>query len=164
MPIQASEIKIYKSLSGVSLGGAITATEIVSGVLNNLFDNVTSAEALNGDTEYRCIYVKNTNPTIDLTNAKVFISADTASPDTSFEIGLGTSGKNTVEQTIPSEGSVPVGIVFSAPTTAATGLDIGVLEKNGGYFPIWLKRKINANASAASADTVSIAIFGETSV
>jgi hypothetical protein len=43
-----------------SLGGVMSSTAVGS---NTLFDTVSAAEALSGDTEYRCYYVKNTNAT-----------------------------------------------------------------------------------------------------
>jgi len=45
----------------LSLGGAISATLITDNVINNLFDNVSTAESLAGMTDYRCIAIKNEN-------------------------------------------------------------------------------------------------------
>ena len=61
----ANEIKFY--LSGgasntnpfASIGGSISNTEIVNGLLNNLWSDVSEADSSNGITDHRVIYVKN---------------------------------------------------------------------------------------------------------
>ncbi|QIW90290.1 hypothetical protein OLCHANIL_00207 [Vibrio phage V05] len=75
MPIVTGDLKFKKSLHVVaagpgngnthdleidSLGGGISATELVSGELHGLFDAVPSAEAASGRVEYRLIYVQKT--------------------------------------------------------------------------------------------------------
>lgn len=163
MPIVSNEIKLFKSSSGVGLGGAISATEIVSGSLNNLFDDVSSAEALAGATEYRCFYVKNTNAIISLLNTKAFIATNTPSADTNIQIGLGTAGIGVTEQTVPSETTAPSGVVFSDSCVSyATGLAIGTLPNNGGYMAVWVKRVVSAAAAAVNSDAVTLTIKGET--
>ena len=53
-------------------------------------DNVSSGEASAGDTEYRCVYVKNNHGSLTLTSPKVWIQANTPSGGTAVEISLGT--------------------------------------------------------------------------
>ena len=61
----ANEIKFY--LSGgssntnpfQSIGGSISNTEIINGLLNNLWSDVSESDASNGVTDHRVIYVKN---------------------------------------------------------------------------------------------------------
>lgn len=163
MPITATDIKYYKSSSGVGLGGPISASEIVSGVLNNIFDNVSSVEATDGDVEYRCIYVKNTHVSLVLQAARVFIEYNTSSPDTDLEIGLDPAGINGTAVVVVSEGIAPVGVSFSNPVDFANGLVIGDITANGGYQAIWLKRTVNAGASALASDSATLRVQGETS-
>jgi len=62
MPIAGTDLIAYKSLNANSDGGAIdTSRPITSGVLDNLFDDITGAEATTGGTDYRKYYAKNTN-------------------------------------------------------------------------------------------------------
>ena len=64
MTVKASLIKFYQCAvwtEGVAHGGAIGAVEIASGALNNIFDDISDAERVAGDVDYRKIYVKNTN-------------------------------------------------------------------------------------------------------
>lgn len=164
MPILANEIKYFKSSSGVGLGGAISATQITTGVLNNLFDDVSSAEGVTGKTEYRCFYVKNTNATIDLISAIIFIATNTASADTEMTIGLGTAAIDATEQTIPNEATAPAGVVFDLAEDVANALAIGTLTANGSYKSIWVKRVVDAGAVAAASDSATFTTQGETTV
>jgi len=46
-----------------SIGGEPSSSPIASGVLNNLFDDITSSQAVSGSEDYRCIYVFNDGET-----------------------------------------------------------------------------------------------------
>lgn len=82
---------MYKSAGSNSTGGAITVTAISNGTLNNLFDDVTAAEASAGATEYRKGFWKNNNASITLRNTWAWRSADTTSPHDELYLGLGTA-------------------------------------------------------------------------
>lgn len=167
MPIVANDIKFY--LSGgagntdvnASLGGAKSSTEITTATLHNLFDQVSSAESSAGDTEYRCIYVENTHGTLTLQNAAAYISSNTPSGDTTLDIGLGTAGIDTQEQTVADESTAPSGVTFSAPATLGAGLSIGNLAA-GSYMAIWLRRTVNSSAAAYSNDGATVNVGGDT--
>lgn len=161
MPIAAADIKYY--LSGgaansdpaLSLGGAISNTEVAA---NALFDDVSSAEASAGDTEYRCIYVKNTHATITLTVPKAFIQANTTS--NRIAIALAGEGLNVAAEAVANESTAPVGETFSQPADYATGLAMVDIPP-GGYHGIWVRRVIPA-AAVAATDTYTIRVQGET--
>lgn len=161
MPIVATDIKYY--LSGgaanadpmLSLGGAISTTEIAA---NTLFDDVPSAEASAGDTEYRCIYVKNTHATITLTVPKAFIQANTVG--NRIAIALAGEGLSLAAEAVANENTAPVGEVFSQPIDYASGLAMVDIPP-GGYHGIWVRRTIPASAAAAT-DTFTLRVQGET--
>lgn len=69
-----------------SLGGDPSISPIVNNTLNNLFDDVTAEEALDGIENYRCIYIFNDGDTT-IWNVKLFIFADEAA-GASMEIGI----------------------------------------------------------------------------
>jgi len=69
-----------------SLGGQSSATPVVSGNLNNLFDDVTADEGEAGSEEYRCIYIYNDGDTA-IYNCRVWIASETESGATA-EIGV----------------------------------------------------------------------------
>ena len=91
MTVLTTDIVYYKSSDSGSVGGAISATTITSGVLNNLWDDVPASEALAGATEYRKIFVKNTNGSDSLLYAILWRNVDTLSSDDEIQIGIGTA-------------------------------------------------------------------------
>ena len=167
MPIVAGDIDYH--LSGgagntdpsASLGGVISTTQITDASLHNVFDVVSSAEASAGDTEYRCIYVKNAHGSLTLQNAKVWIETQTPSGDTSVEIALAGEGVNGTAETIANESTAPSGESFSAPASEGAGLTIGDIPA-GQSQAIWIKRIVSATASAYSSDSVVIRVKGDT--
>ena len=141
--------------TAASLGGVKSST-----AASNYFDDVSSAEASAGDTEYRCVYVHNAHATLTLIGAKVFIQANTPSSDTDVAIGLGSSAINGTEQTVANESTAPTGVSFSAPTTFAGGLAIGDLAA-GAHKAVWVRRTVNAGAAAYS-DSFTLRVQGDT--
>lgn len=162
MPIVASDIK-YKLSGGasnadplLSLGGAISTADAPAGI----FDDVASAEAAAGDTEYRCVYVKNTHATLTYQGAKIWIQTQTPSADTDVAIALGGEGLNGTAETVANENTAPVGETFSAPSSFAGGLTIGNLAP-GDSYPVWVRRTVTAAAAVAS-DSFTLRVQGDT--
>lgn len=139
-----------------SLGGAKSSTAASA----SIYDDVTSAEASSGDTEYRCIYVHNNHGTLTYLGSKVWIQTNTPSADTDVAIGLGTSAVNGTEQTVADENTAPSGVTFSAPTSFAGGLSIGDIPA-GQHKAVWIRRTINAGAAVAS-DSFTLRVQGDT--
>lgn len=167
MPIVSADIKCY--LSGgasntdvnASIGGAKSTTEFTTGNLHNLFDLVDGVEGSAGDIEYRCLYVENTHSTLTLQDAALFIPTNTPSTDTSADVGLGAAAIDATETAIADEDTAPSGVTFSAPTTLATGLSIGDLAP-GEHKAFWIRRTVNAGASAYNNDDVTWTVSGNT--
>lgn len=169
MAIVAGDLKYY--LSGgsgntdpnASLGGAISTTEVSGTSLNNIFDNVSGSESEAGDTEYRCIYLKNTHGSLTLQTARTYFSDVTTDENANIAIamGLGSSGDNGTEQTIANENTAPTSVTFSTPTDYAGGLSLGNLV-NGHFYPVWLRRITTAGAVATNGVDATIAFKGET--
>lgn len=166
IPITSSDIKEYKSTQtsgGIdSLGGAITATEINDNTTHNLWDIVSSAESSAGDTEYRCVYVKNTHGSLTLQSAKVWIQTNTPSTDTAVEIGLGSSAVNGTEQTVANENTAPTSVTFGTANGEGNALSIGNIP-SGQHKAVWIKRIVSANAAAYTDDSYVISYSGDTS-
>jgi len=166
MPITSSDIE-YRLSGGASnadgnaaLGGVISANA-VSASLHALFDRVTGAEALVGDVEYRCIYIRNSHATLTLYGAVVWLSANTPSSYTSIDIALGSAAVNGEEQTVSDEATAPTGVSFSAPASYAAGLAIGDIPA-GQHKAVWLRRTVGAAAAAYTGDSFTLAVMGET--
>ena len=84
MPIARSELKQYKSetVDDSSLnGGIIGVVPVISGVLNNVFPNVSKAERAAGLATYRKIFIKNTNLLLGLIAPFAWIDVITAADD-----------------------------------------------------------------------------------
>lgn len=146
----AAAIQYYKSTKTGSLGGAITVNEVTSALLSELFGNTTSQEAIDGKTEYVCIYIKNTGNAL-AEAVKQWILSNTPSADTEDAIGLGSSGLNGVEQEIANKNSAPVGVTFSAAANEAACLNFPDLAATD-FHAIWVRRITQPNASAIAID------------
>lgn len=162
MPIASSDIK-YRLSGGsgntdpdLSLGGVKSSTDTPA----DIFDDVISAESSTGDTEYRCIYIHNAHATLTLQNSVVWLQANTASADTTIDIGLGSAGINGTEQTVANESTAPTSVTFSAPSSFGAALAIGNLPPSQ-HKAVWMRRTVNASASA-STDTFTLRVQGDT--
>ncbi|CAM0000958.1 hypothetical protein VPHD480_0435 [Vibrio phage D480] len=180
MAIIAGDLKFKRSLHTVaasvgngnthdsevdSLGGGVSAVELVSNQLHDLFDAVPSAESAAGRVEYRCFYVQNEHASLTLYDSKVFISNNTASVDSLIEIALDPVAVNGEDSSIllddeTDSGSHLTALTFVDAPSFESGLDIGNLAA-GEQRAIWIKRTINAGAAAAAEDA-TIAIRGDT--
>lgn len=139
-------------------GGVITKTK----TFNSIFDDVSGAEAAAGDTEYRCIYVKNAHATLSLTTAKIWIEANTTGNE--IYIGLDLAGKNATADTVADESTAPdPAVTFSKDCTSyATGLSLGDMAA-GEYYGIWIKRVIASSKAATDDDNFTLKVQGDTS-
>ena len=139
--------------SGASdIGGAIGAA-LTDDELHNLWDAVSSGDASTGDTEYRCVYVKNTHGSISVANTAVQIGSQPT--ESNFEIALGAAGKNGTETAVANENTAP-----ATPSFGTGPISIGTLAA-GDNYPIWIKRIVPAGAGAATPDSGVLHILGD---
>lgn len=177
MPIAASDILFkYSTTAGTagnsnpgtaagSLGKYISTTEITSGVLNNLFDDVTGDENAASDVEYRCFFVHNNHGSLTWQNVVVWINAEVAggadtaiAVDTTAASAIGSASAQALE--IADEDTAPSGLTFSSPTSKGTGLAVGDIQ--AGYCKaIWVRRTAT-NSSALSNDGATLRVEGDT--
>lgn len=165
MAVIATDIKFYHSGGAAnadpnaSLGGAKSSVEITDATLQNLFDNVSSAEAAAGNTNYRCLYVQNTNGVDTLTAALTFFAAIPAV--TGIAMGLDPAGINGTATTIATEDDAPAGVSFTTPQDAGSALPIGNLTA-GDFQAIWLRRIVAPGASSNPLDSTQVRVQGDT--
>jgi len=193
MSVQSSDIKFYLTGAGsdggvqadpdASLGAYRSSTEITSAEVNNLFDNISSAEASAGDTDYRCICVKN-NSLETLFNVIAWIYAEN-DPDSIQQFSYAVETPATADltdgyaQTIGDEDTPP-----SVNTTGEVGTGSGIsnwsnaTSKATGVSPeqgahdddldqseiifIWLRRVISSSAPARTGLSATMRIEGDT--
>src|SRR3954466_9212749 len=154
MPIASSDIKYRYSVAAAAgnttvgtaagnLGDQISTTDITSARLDNLSDDVSSAEAVAGDVEYRPFFVINDHATLTYSGSAVSIQSQTGSAPV-FTIGLdppATNAKGSASAhagTNAGKATAPAGVAFSAGP-----LTIGDLAP-GQVKAVWVKRTVTA--------------------
>ena len=170
MAIAASDIKLRISGANASAtdpngsyGGAMSTVSggiIVTNVLNNDMDDITSAEASSGITIYHNYYYKNEHGSLTYISPKFYIDTQTNSGDTSVAMALVDEAKNVATARLTNETTVPGGsVTFTTPANYAGGLAIGSLDA-GDYRGIWVKYIVGSSASAV-LDAYTLGIQGD---
>ena len=154
MGLSPSNIKFYQCTTwaeGGSHGGDIDlANEITSGADQNIFDDVSNAERVAGDTEYRKIFVKNEN-TDTWAAVKLWIESFTPATNDEVSIKLGTNaGVQSVE-------GVAAGYVSPDSKSHGDVLNIGDLAQNA-YKAIWIKRIVSAAGDGYTANAFTLTL------
>lgn len=163
MPILSTDI-LYRLSGGsgntdqnASLGGIKSTTTVASSAI---FDDVSSAESLAGDTEYRCVYVHNNHGSLTMQDTKIWIEANTPSATTDIAIALGGEGLNGTAETVANENTAPSGETFSSPANEGAALSMGNIPF-GQHYPVWIRRTVNAG-TAAAADSFTLRVKCDT--
>ncbi|RLG01218.1 hypothetical protein DRN58_02220 [Thermococci archaeon] len=146
-----------------SLGGVMSGTEVSSSPMNNLFDNVSPAEASSGDTEYRAIDIYNSGDTT-ATEVAIYMSTETSSPDTQIDLGYDSAGAHASDWNGPSitdEGDTPAdsggGNISFAHHTSGNKLTLPDIPA-GQAVRVWLKRIVSAGAGNTSSDQGTLTV------
>ena len=162
-PLLESHIKIL--LSGgaentdlsLSKGGVVSGTELINNVPLNLFDKITTDEAVNGITDHRCLYIKNTHSTKTALKCRLFIESNTTSAATEVFFGIGSSGINKDETTLQQDTNDPPAVIFTKISEVPTVANIGDLPPNS-RIGIWIKWVTNAGAETIPDDICIFAL------
>jgi len=147
------------SASG-SLGDQVATNGPTTAVANDVFDDVSPAEASAGATDYRCLFGLNNHATLTLLSAQLSIASQTSGGAT-ITIGLDPAGitakgsGSAQAATIANESTAPAGVTFSAGPLA-----VGDLAP-GQVFGFWLKR-VTPPGSTVQADGAVLSIDGTT--
>jgi len=174
MPLSSLDIVFYYSDAAtgpsnntLSLGGTISGSTITDALANNIYDDVTGDESSAGDTEYRGIYVKDTNSIYTMINPKIWIDgylraasgADTISiAKSTFSLNSNTMGVCADESSAPNE--TVSWVTEGAPSSTIDWA--GETLTAGNYFGIWLRREVPASASAYTDRSCTLKIQAET--
>jgi hypothetical protein len=157
MPLSSGDFVVRLSggagnaVGNASLGGA-KSSNAASSSIDALFDQVSAAEAVAGDVEYRCVYLHNAG-SVDMLDPVVWIAANTPLAGSVLAIGVGTAAINDTEQTVANESTAPAGVTFSEPASQGAGLALGSPIPAGQHKAIWLRRTITAGAGNSANDT-----------
>jgi hypothetical protein len=172
MSVTASDMYLRYSVSAAagnttagtaatSLGDQLSTTAITTATMNNLFDDISAAEATAGRTEYRCVFVHNDHATDTAFSVQVSIQSDTAGGSTyaiaSDNIGVVAEGSASAQAaTIANETTAPTNV--SAFGTSA--LTIGTMGPNT-CAAVWVRRTASASTAATTSDNVTLRISAE---
>lgn len=178
MPISANSlIWYYTNNAGSadptqSLGSSIgTADSITSGVANNIFDDVTGAEASSGTQHFRAIAIKNTD-SLNWMNTSIWVTGYIRAASDNDVIYFGVeqpAGSPATIQLIADEYTEPSGITWIAEGTPSSDTIIsgtfgtGTIGATDDWGGIWLQRSIPASAAAFSNRSCTIKVEGESS-
>lgn len=159
MALDPDNLKWYECTEwteGATHGGAIdTGDEITTNVSENIFDNVTDAERIAGDTEYRKIFFRNENAD-DYGTPKLWIEANT--PATNDAVSILQGGSKSVQGN--DSAALTGTFTFAASTTVTATNDVS-LEVRPGEMIFNSTDDTNANAKAVltvSADGKTITL------
>lgn len=155
--------RLHISVTSGSLAvGNASDTITVAAKANGLFDNVSNAEALAGDTEYRCFYVKNAHSADSLYDVKLYIGSNTSGDD-AIQLGLDLAGVGDgattgLADTVGDENTAPdPAVTFTTAADLGNALSIGVLAA-GECHAVWQKRIVSASTTNATTNDVSTLI------
>jgi hypothetical protein len=120
-----------------------TNTITIANQANKVWDDVSKAEALAGDTEYRCLYVKNTHSTDTMSTGLLWRHTDTAGQDV-LSVELDPAGNGDGTSTGVASGCLQASKTLTAATWASSvatytstahGYAVGDLVKVAGITP-----------------------------
>jgi hypothetical protein len=172
MSVASSDIKIRYSVGTGSAGlttagvrdaafGKYVSTTDVTAPPNSFWDDVSSAEALSGDTEYRCVFIYNSHSTDSALNVTVSITGEVALGGTTTialdNVATGAAnGAGALSAIIANENTAPtpVGSFSTGP------LSIGTLAA-GQAKAVWLKRVVGASTAAIVGDGFTFNVGGD---
>jgi len=129
-------------------------------IQNNLFDDISGADSLAGDVEFRGIYLENSHASATMTDVTIWIKDQPSGPDT-LDIGDDAAAVDVNIQTIADEDTVPGSVSFTQPSTRATGINLGTLT-NGQRVGFWIRRTIGADNTVPEAVDLSAIGIGFT--
>ena len=147
------------------LGGAISSAQwATTTALDDLFPDITGAQAAAGVVQYLCLYFKNVDTNVNgLLSPAVYFLSQVTPTDANDKIAAAiasTEAKNATAQTIatittaPSLGTNSWVDASSALTYAAAlagGLALPTPMLHNDYQAVWFKRTIGAGAAASGA-------------
>lgn len=135
-----------------SLGGVGSSEELSATALNNLFEDVSPADAVAGDDEYKAIDIYN-NGDAEAVSVEFYFDAQSTSGDTDVAAGLDSGTQTIVDKdTAPSSPT----ITFTAPTSASK-LSVSNIAA-GSRQRVWIRRHVDAAAGNLANDLATLAV------
>ena len=128
MPVGTADLVVYKSATGSSDGGAISAVAVTSGVHGNLWPDISDALRTSGGTRTKKWFLKNEHATDALSKPVIWNSI--VPQGLTEELGLGVDSSDDADNAMGSLTAWSANAVLAALSSAAdtrqltiTGLD-----------------------------------------
>lgn len=153
-----TDLVIYKSgATGSCIGGPVY--DATAGfVMHSVFNMFSKTERELGKTKFRCLYLKNTHPTITCLNPKVYIPANTENSGTELYVGfdrgsgVGDGVNSGVAPTISDETTTPPNVTFVNGTETASSSALGGDIPPGKMAALWIKCTIAPGTESSPRD------------
>ena len=157
--VKDTDIKYFQSSR--YLGGPKTNLPVPIGVLNNIFSAVNPNQALQGITEYACLYVMNVNVLETIFDLEAVITSQSTTSTARISLAVGPTGVGSTEEVIPDSFTEPANMVWESGVGALVAL--GDLKKSE-HIAIWLRRTILPDTEATKVEGFSFSVQGTTRV
>lgn len=152
MAIDSALIKYYRCVTwaeGDSHGGDIDLTSEITGGDLSVFDDVTDAERVAGDVEYRKVYVRNENAD---TWAAILAWIETQTPAANSVIAINADDATTGD----TQATAKLYTYYEPDSKEHANVQtIGDLAQNA-YHAIWIRRTITAGGMGATSDAFTL--------
>lgn len=177
MAVEAGDIRIRLSTQSgtagnstastpaASIGRYMSTTDLVDASVENLFTNITAAQAAVGRTVYRCIFAYNLHASQTWQSVGVWIVSQTAGGG-DVAIGLDPAGSvvhnsAATQAAVPAdETTAPAGVTFAAPTSEGDALVLGNIVA-GNCYAVWVRLTVPPNVAALNLDNAIIRFRGQ---
>lgn len=171
MTVINTDIKIRYSVGTGSAGNSVAGTRDASlgkymsttdmtAPPNAIWDDVSSAEASAGDTEYRCHFIYNAHATDSAPNVTVSINteisgggATSIGVDATAASAIGSAAAQAVGP-VTDENTAPSGVTFGSSAT------IGTLAA-GTCRAVWVRRIVGASTAGIVGDGFTYHVAGD---
>jgi len=162
--VAQKHIRIRQSGNPVNgLGDVMNVAEIAETDLHNIFPAATDSEALNGITDYQCVYIYNSHPSVTVKGIIMYSDNTTYSGD-HIKFGLDPAGVGDgltfgVAQTIANKTTTPTGVFFKdgrnrTDEDALILPDIPPLKA----VAIWHERRIQPRAQSVEDNKMRVVL------
>lgn len=157
MTLSNADLVWYRSLTGDSAGGAISAVVITTAVDNNLWPDLTSSDLIAGGTRYRKIFVANNSGSDSWLKPVIW---NTVAPSSMTEtIGIGINSTDDADATAGSLTQWSANAIMQVLSDGADTRTLLVYGLNATAVPTSEIITLNGSTPVSSATTWSL-VYG----
>ena len=165
MPISSTDIGFYHcatTAEGAGHGGAIVTTSPITSTINDVWDDVTSAQAAAGEITFRKVFAMlGAGAGASVLSSPFLWMSDTEG--SSKEFIYVTTGTWANQSDLPSQDLSDVSTAWARPTASSAPLTLANLSSgSAAAIAIWQARVIVAGCAAIAADRVDFSLQGDT--